>query len=57
MKDWWYVRVGASRLVRVRVSVRLCNDVAVNVVEKAKAASNDSKNCDHKISTCQLVAL
>jgi hypothetical protein len=49
MKDRWYVRVGASRLVKVRVSVRLCNGLAVSTVEKAKAAGNDNIDGDHHV--------
>jgi hypothetical protein len=49
MKDWWYVRVGASRLVKVRVNVRSCNGLAVNIREKAKAAGNDNIDGDHNV--------
>jgi hypothetical protein len=49
MKDWWYVRVSASRLVKVRLSVRLCKGLAVSIVEKAKAAGNDNMNGDHNV--------
>jgi hypothetical protein len=43
--------------MRVRVSVEMRNDVAVDVAEKAKAAGNDNINGDHNISSGQLVAL
>lgn len=43
------MRVGASRLVKVRVSVRLCNGLAVSIVEKAKAAGNDNIDSDHNV--------
>lgn len=39
MKDWWYVRVGASRLVRVRVSVEITRST-LNVEKTSKPNTN-----------------